>query len=249
VLRLPPHVCYDGNVRTEFLNVDLDLEFAGDISELLRALGDTVINVLRDEPGKCTLELANQPASPEDAIRQFTALVERLPAPARADWDRCSLRSMNIGLQAGYEPYSAAFQLPFEVLAALGKLQAEVTFTVYRATQAESALKWLQGWYRAQCDGDWEHQSGLAIQSLDNPGWLLSVDLIGTDCEAAAVPQVVMVRGEPPSEENGNQGSGEWMLCEVKDVKFIGAGAAASLDPILNCFRKWAQAQREVRER
>ncbi len=131
MLRLPPHVCYDGNVRTEFLNVDLDLEFAGDISGLLRALGRAVVKLLRDERGKCTLELANQPASPEDAISQFVALLERLPAPARAEWDGCSLRSMNIGVEAGHEPHSAAFRLPFEVLAALGKLRAEVVFTVY----------------------------------------------------------------------------------------------------------------------
>jgi len=91
----------------------------------------------RGEPGKCTLELANQPVSPEDAISQFIALVERLPAPARAEWGRCSLRSMNIGVQAGDEPHSAAFSLPFEVLAAAAKLRAGVVFTVYAAREGD----------------------------------------------------------------------------------------------------------------
>jgi hypothetical protein len=135
VVRNAPHPCYDWGMHTEFLNVDLDLEFAGDISELLHALGDNIVTVFRDEPGKSTLELNGQPASPEDAIRQFASLLEKLPPPARAAWDGCSLRSMNIGLQAGHEPHSAAFRLPVEVLAVLAKVRAEVVFTVYRATE------------------------------------------------------------------------------------------------------------------
>jgi hypothetical protein len=119
-------------MRTEFLNVDLDLEFQGDISELLHALGDDVVALARD-PGHCTLEVSGHPASPEDAIRRFTTLLEGLPPPARAAWDGCSLRSMDIGLRAGHEPHMAAFRLPVEVLAALARLQAELVFTVYRA--------------------------------------------------------------------------------------------------------------------
>jgi hypothetical protein len=112
---------------------------------------------------------------------------------------------------------------------------------------AKSDLKWLDGWYSAQCDGDWEHHNGITIQSLDNPGWLLSVDLVGTGYEAAALSQVVLLTGEPPSEKNGNRGSSEWIRCEAKDGKFIGAGGAASLVAILDCFRGWIEAQRGVR--
>jgi hypothetical protein len=28
----------------------------------------------------------------------------------------------------------------------------------------------LQTWYRAQCNGEWEHVWGMTIQSTDNPG-------------------------------------------------------------------------------
>jgi hypothetical protein len=31
-------------------------------------------------------------------------------------------------------------------------------------------LPWLQGWYATQCDGDWEHEYGVSIETLDNPG-------------------------------------------------------------------------------
>jgi hypothetical protein len=40
---------------------------------------------------------------------------------------------------------------------------------------------WLQGWYAAHCNGDWEHQNGIEIGTLDNPGGTFQVDLQDTD--------------------------------------------------------------------
>lgn len=37
--------------------------------------------------------------------------------------------------------------------------------------------KWLQEWAMSQVDGDWEHEQGVRIYMLDNPGWNLSVDM------------------------------------------------------------------------
>jgi hypothetical protein len=39
----------------------------------------------------------------------------------------------------------------------------------------------LQRWYHSQSDGTWEHASGVRIETLDNPGWSLKVDLRGTN--------------------------------------------------------------------
>jgi hypothetical protein len=41
-------------------------------------------------------------------------------------------------------------------------------------------LSLLQNWYSTQCDGDWEHQYGVSLDTLDNPGWRLKIDLCGT---------------------------------------------------------------------
>ncbi|WP_083448670.1 Imm53 family immunity protein [Actinoplanes rectilineatus] len=38
-------------------------------------------------------------------------------------------------------------------------------------------------WYSEQCDGDWEHEFGIRLESLDNPGWNLRIDIGGTDLE------------------------------------------------------------------
>ncbi|MGW1432997.1 Imm53 family immunity protein [Streptomyces sp. NPDC002431] len=45
-------------------------------------------------------------------------------------------------------------------------------------------MDWLQGWYSAQCDEDWEHEWGVRINTLDNPGWSVRIDLEDTDLEA-----------------------------------------------------------------
>ena len=40
-----------------------------------------------------------------------------------------------------------------------------------------SIIQWLQDWTKTQIDGDWEHELGISISMLDNPGWILSADI------------------------------------------------------------------------
>ena len=40
-----------------------------------------------------------------------------------------------------------------------------------------SIIQWLQNWTKSQIDGDWEHELGISISMLDNPGWILSADV------------------------------------------------------------------------
>ena len=40
-----------------------------------------------------------------------------------------------------------------------------------------SIIQWLQDWAKSQIDGDWEHELGISICMLDNPGWILSADI------------------------------------------------------------------------
>lgn len=44
----------------------------------------------------------------------------------------------------------------------------------------KSVLDRLQMWYASHCDGEWEHDYGVRIYTLDNPGWSVSIDLKGT---------------------------------------------------------------------
>ncbi|WP_157758563.1 immunity 53 family protein [Cystobacter fuscus] len=105
-----------------------------------------------------------------------------------------------------------------------------------------SDMEWLEQWYEAQCREEWAHHQGVNIQSLDNPGWLLKVDLRGTNLEGRMADALVQRTREPPSETNGNQGGDDWMECSIKEGCFIGAGDPRKLRAILNCFRVWARA-------
>ncbi|WP_223653945.1 Imm53 family immunity protein [Hymenobacter psoromatis] len=41
----------------------------------------------------------------------------------------------------------------------------------------------LQDWYEINYNGDWEHNSGLSLTTLDNPGWHLILSLQDTTLE------------------------------------------------------------------
>jgi hypothetical protein len=54
----------------------------------------------------------------------------------------------------------------------------------------DNILTRLQDWYRSQCDGDWERQYGIKINTLDNPGWQVQIELNDTPLKSAAFTTV-----------------------------------------------------------
>lgn len=38
----------------------------------------------------------------------------------------------------------------------------------------------IQSWFAERCNGEWEHEFGITIETLDNPGWRVRIDLAGT---------------------------------------------------------------------
>ncbi|MBI5725190.1 MAG: immunity 53 family protein [Planctomycetes bacterium] len=93
------------------------------------------------------------------------------------------------------------------------------------------SLKAIQEWYAACCDGDWEHTYGVHIQTLDNPGWSLDVDIIDTPLENQKFEPVKLERSK-----------NDWFYCQVIDGKFKGAGGPRNLGEILRIFRDWTRA-------
>ena len=69
----------------------------------------------------------------------------------------------------------------------------------------------------------------MKIDTLDNPGWLVKIDLTGTELEHTEfVPRV-----EERSES-------DWINCKIKDSVFQGAGDTSKLETILGVFLDWA---------
>jgi len=100
------------------------------------------------------------------------------------------------------------------------------------AESSDSVLKWLQEFYLSHCDGEWEHQSGCTIQTLDNPGWMFDFDLEGP-LENKAFEPVKIRRTE-----------NDWVDCRVEGNKFRGAGGPNNLTELLNIFRDWTTKAR-----
>jgi len=98
--------------------------------------------------------------------------------------------------------------------------------------RVSNAILQLQQWYEAQCNGDWEHQYGISIESLDNPGWRVEIDLKGTTFAGVLFTRV----------EQKHQ-NGEWLLCWAEDDKFVGAGDPSKLIVILQHFLEWVGLQ------
>ena len=98
-----------------------------------------------------------------------------------------------------------------------------------------SSFNWLQNWYYSQCDSEWEHSYGIQIESLDNPGWIVTVDLLETELEDCEFPEISIKRFDR-----------DWISCLVKNDKFQGAGGSLNLLEILNIFEEWVESQNSV---
>ena len=83
----------------------------------------------------------------------------------------------------------------------------------------------LQAWYARQCDGDWEYQYGVTIETSDSPGWEVIVDLTDTDLKGVSYT---------PVDENG-------LRCRVERDKWKGTGDPLQLERLIEEFLSWAE--------
>ncbi len=94
-----------------------------------------------------------------------------------------------------------------------------------------SLLKWLEEWYKSQCDGEWEHLFGIKIYTLDNPGWRIAIDLADTELENKKYDAYQVITNE----------DSDWIFCHVKDGCFEGAGDPSKLEEIIQRFKEWVE--------
>lgn len=91
-----------------------------------------------------------------------------------------------------------------------------------------SNIEWLQQWYQKNCDGEWEHFYGIEIETLDNPGWHVKIDLQETGWAGLQAEELYQDAGEK-----------DWLQCSVVAGVFNGYGDYTKLETILGTFRKW----------
>ena len=87
----------------------------------------------------------------------------------------------------------------------------------------------LQAWYAKHCNGDWEHQHGVTISTLDNPGWAIEVSLLGTSAERSSFSPIKTERSEH-----------DWLHASIVGNSFKIACGPLNLDEALTLFCDWA---------
>lgn len=107
---------------------------------------------------------------------------------------------------------------------------------------SDDNLKWLMEWYAGECNSDWEHSFGVKIDTLDNPGWSLKIDLRETRLEQ--LPFVKTSFGEPASDLEEWKRLGSWWVAEVKSGCFEAAGGPLDLSTMIRVFRDWVERVR-----
>jgi hypothetical protein len=89
----------------------------------------------------------------------------------------------------------------------------------------------LQEWYLKQCDGDWEHEFGIVIDTLDNPGWSLRIDLKGT-----------LLEGKPFTKIKKDLAEDDWVHCWIAENQFQAGGGPSNLVDLIRIFIEWSSA-------
>jgi hypothetical protein len=95
-----------------------------------------------------------------------------------------------------------------------------------------SALDWLMNWYADQCDGDWEHYTGIRIETIDNPGWRLRIPVWGTAYENATL---ALTKREVDDFD--------WTHCRIHEGFFEGHGGPKNLKDLIEKFREVITSQ------
>lgn len=86
-------------------------------------------------------------------------------------------------------------------------------------------LEKLQVWFQNQCDGDWEHGYGIQIETLDNPGWAITINLEGTSA---------FFNREFDVKEDKSES--DWYIIKVEGDTFTGFGDPNKLSFLINYF-------------
>lgn len=94
-------------------------------------------------------------------------------------------------------------------------------------------IVWLEEWYKYNCDGWWEHSYGIEIETLDNPGWHVKIDISETDYADLK-----------PKELSQYIANNNWIKCSINNGVFNGFGDCMKLAMIIQTFKKWIEVDK-----
>ena len=77
-----------------------------------------------------------------------------------------------------------------------------------------------------------EHAFQINIETLDNPGWLVDIDLEDTNLEDYSFEKIGIERDD-----------NNWIICRIEDKVFRGRGGVKNLEEILTVFSDWVRSK------
>jgi len=90
------------------------------------------------------------------------------------------------------------------------------------------SLSSLERWYAAHCNGEWEHGYGIKIETLDNPGWRIQIDLRDTKKQGSTIERVGIDRND-----------NDWIQCWIEKGQFQIACGPLNLSESIEIFLRW----------
>lgn len=122
------------NVR--YLNTDLELESFEDLTPIVKAFGDDVINLYNGQGCGhflATFEIAALDGGPDSMIQHFCMLAETLKSDEKERWDNCFKKIFDIGYECGDGPNRYSDEIREGTLKRVSALGASIRITVYPA--------------------------------------------------------------------------------------------------------------------
>jgi ribosomal protein L37E len=98
--------------------------------------------------------------------------------PACGAFDLAGRSSADAAIRLASEAAKRCGRASFAIRRNRWAVYAHPTCSRIQEYKMDDLLSKLSDWYAAQCDGDWEHEFGIHIGTLDNPGW--SVKPVGS---------------------------------------------------------------------
>ena len=99
-------------------------------------------------------------------------------------------------------------------------------------------ISWIEQWYGSHCNGQWEHEFGIKINTLDNPGWSVEIDLTNTEIESLELGWTMEEKSET-----------DWIGYSITDKVFKGVGDSGKLGEILKLFSEIWEASIKKNEK
>lgn len=83
-------------------------------------------------------------------------------------------------------------------------------------------------WYERQCADGWHEDHGVKIDTLDNPGWSMKIDLEGTPAMGKSFADLRIERSDR-----------DWIAARKSGEVFEAFGGTANLEEIIEVFLNW----------